>query len=72
MVNEVCTQSCYTLPHTFRGAELGKMPAELLPAVPGVLCDVKPAADGHAAAPTWVRLAVPVVLGVTWWDAAGM
>ena len=28
---------CYTLPHTFRGAELGKMPAELLPVVPGVL-----------------------------------
>lgn len=43
------------------------MLAELLPAVPGVLCCVaKPAADGHAPALTWVRLAVPVVLGVTW------
>ena len=29
---------CYTQPYTFKGAELGKMPAELLPAVPGVLC----------------------------------
>ena len=61
------THSCYTLLYTFRGAVLGKMLAELLPAVPGVLCcDAKPAAGGHAAALTWVRLAVPVVLGVTW------
>lgn len=57
---------CYTLPHTLRGAELGKMPAELLPAVPGVLWfDATPAADGHAVALAVVRLAVPVVLGVT-------
>ena len=66
-IPEVGTISNYTLPHTFRGAELGRMPAELLPAVPGVLCCVaKPAADGHAAALTWVRLAEPIVLGVTW------
>lgn len=58
---------CYTQPHTFKGAEVGRMSAVLLPAVPGVLCcDAKPAADGHAAALTWVQLVVPVGLGVTW------
>ena len=43
------------------------MLAELLPAVPGVFiwCEAKPAAEGHAAPLTLVRLAVLVVLGVT-------
>lgn len=52
--------------HTFNGAALGGMLAELLPAVPGVLswCETKPVADGNAPAPALVLLALLKLLGV--------